>query len=164
MHPRAIVELQRAVYEQPGELRRRRVLADALLEAGDPRGEFIALQLETSARSRKRAAKLLARHRVTWLGALAPAVVEGSEVWRGGFPVSAAVQLDGTLVDAPEWSTFEALFVVACGAPAPELASPWLSSLRRVWVRKPVNCRDPRARQLALASLEAAGRLRLVVP
>ena len=34
-----------AVLQNPADLSLRAVLADALLEAGDPRGEFIALQL-----------------------------------------------------------------------------------------------------------------------
>ena len=43
------------VYENPGDDRRRLVLADALLERGDPRGELITLQFATHAIARKRA-------------------------------------------------------------------------------------------------------------
>lgn len=58
------------VYEDPFDLSRRHVLADALQEAGDPRGEFIALQL--GHRDEKRQRALLKAHRKQWLGPFAP--------------------------------------------------------------------------------------------
>ena len=53
----------------------RQVWADALLEAGDPRGEVIALQIATggqplNAAQDKRARSILAKHAVEWLGPL----------------------------------------------------------------------------------------------
>jgi len=57
------------VYEAPFDLSRRHVLADALQELGDPRGEFIALQLARS--DEKRQKKLLTANRKDWLGPFA---------------------------------------------------------------------------------------------
>lgn len=61
----------RAVYERPDDDGARQVLADVLIEAGDPRGEFIALQMQPLKRSRKAELKLerlLERHRRDFLG------------------------------------------------------------------------------------------------
>ncbi len=65
-----------------------RVLADAHLERGDPRGEFISLQLmQASAPSKKgeaRIRQLLETHRVQWLGPLARIIdVERATFRRG---------------------------------------------------------------------------------
>jgi len=59
------------------------VLADALLERGDPRGEFIALQLRGDRASRKREKELLETHGKQWLGELAPVVMAGYTFARG---------------------------------------------------------------------------------
>ncbi|MFO0595201.1 MAG: hypothetical protein U0228_07850 [Myxococcaceae bacterium] len=159
-----------AVYERPDDLSRRLVVADELLAAGDPRGEFIALQFESSARSRKRAQKLLQRHRAAWLGALEDVVVSGSDVWRHGFLVSAAVRLSGHRVDEPSWATVEDLLVMVSNFTPYELASPWLKSLRAVRVgyeptRRWVTAREAQ-RDLAAVSreLERGGRVKLVTP
>lgn len=80
--------LTAAVHEDPDDVQARAVLADALQETGDPRGEFIALQLlELDGRgteeSTRRADELLGQHLETWLGAIHPVVYRG---WfRGGF-------------------------------------------------------------------------------
>lgn len=57
------------VYEDPFDLSRRHVLADALQELSEPRGEFIALQL--GRRDEKRQRALLKAHRKEWLGPFA---------------------------------------------------------------------------------------------
>jgi uncharacterized protein (TIGR02996 family) len=64
-----------AVYTSPDSDAPRHILADALQETGDPRGEFIALQLAEAASpatagSVARADELLATHHKTWLGPL----------------------------------------------------------------------------------------------
>lgn len=56
-----------AVRADPDDLGVRRILADALTEQGDPRGEHIALQLAGDGSS-KRANALLKAHRAAWLG------------------------------------------------------------------------------------------------
>lgn len=59
-----------AVYAAPSDDAPRRVFADHLLEQGDPRGEFITLQLNATADAEKRAKKLLAEHGAKWLDGL----------------------------------------------------------------------------------------------
>ena len=130
-HPH-IQALFQAVHEAPVELARREVLADALLELGDPRGEFILLQLDGSNRARKRAAKLLQRHRQAFLGSLADTIVGGTDEWRSGFLVSAAARLVGERTGDSGWATVEKLVVVLGPQPPLELASPHLRSLREV--------------------------------
>lgn len=76
-----------AVYAAPDADEPRAVLADALQEAGDPRGEFIALQLrehrgDSSDELRQRAQALVVKHGKTWLGVLRP-IVYRAEMRRG---------------------------------------------------------------------------------
>lgn len=59
-----------AVYAAPGDDAPRRVFADFLLEQGDPRGEFITLQLTQTPEAEKRAKKLLSAHGKQWLDGL----------------------------------------------------------------------------------------------
>lgn len=118
------------VYAAPLDRQRREVLADALLQAGLPRGEFIALQLDGSRRARKRAQKLLERHRPEWLGPLLDNVVAGTDAWREGFLSAAHVRLWGDRVDERSWATVERLVLHWRGVQPLELASPHLSSLR----------------------------------
>jgi uncharacterized protein (TIGR02996 family) len=132
------------VYEAPGDRARREVLADALLERGEVRGEFIALQLDGSVRARKRAAKLLERHRRQFLGRLVDAVVAGTDQWRDGFLVGCHAWLDGATTDQPSWATVERL-VLHVGQLAPrELASPHLKSLTRLALAFGTTPRDQR--------------------
>lgn len=118
-----------AVYSAPRDRHRREVLADALLQEGLPRGEFIALQLDGSSRARKRALKLLERHRAEWLGALIDNVVSGTDSWRDGFLSAAHVRLWGDRVDEPSWATVERLVLHWRRSSPRELASPHLRSL-----------------------------------
>src|SRR5262249_36922157 len=50
--PVVLEQLLDAVLKNPDDDRARSVYADALLDAGDPRGEFIALQLESAREGR----------------------------------------------------------------------------------------------------------------
>lgn len=70
--PSSSNDLLELVYEDPFDLSRRQVLADSLLERGDPRGEFIALQLAKT--DEKRQAALLKKHHKAWLGPFAKIV------------------------------------------------------------------------------------------
>ncbi|MFZ5446695.1 MAG: TIGR02996 domain-containing protein [Myxococcota bacterium] len=70
-------QLKHQVLARPDDLSARRVYADALLEAGDPLGEFITLQcdLESAAGARReelerRATSLLDRYAAHWLQTL----------------------------------------------------------------------------------------------
>ncbi|MEW5740965.1 MAG: TIGR02996 domain-containing protein [Myxococcota bacterium] len=130
-------ELFQAVYDAPADDGPRLVLADFLLEEGDPRGEFILLQFDTSARARKRAGKLLERHRPTFLGPLREVVVVGTDVWERGFPVAFTARLDGSLAACPAWATVKRLGVAWTSLRPTELASRWMSSLQEVTVAQP---------------------------
>jgi uncharacterized protein (TIGR02996 family) len=62
--------LWRAIAERPADLAARGVLADFLLERGDPRGELIALQLGGKSADQK-AKALIRKHWNAWLGDVA---------------------------------------------------------------------------------------------
>lgn len=106
------------VYADPAAEPLRRVVADALLELGSPRGELIALQLEQEPETstRERIAELLAAHAERWLGPLRPCFGPWSPPrFQRGFPASGTLQgtatADPSLLQDPRWSTFEKLDV-----------------------------------------------------
>lgn len=102
---------ERLVYESPEDDGVRSVLADRLLEAGDPRGELIALQLSPQ-QSAERQATLLARYHVAWSWPLAGALAAGSVEWRRGFPSAGRIASDEVffaVAHVPHWATFERL-------------------------------------------------------
>lgn len=78
------------------------VLADALLERGDPRGELVSLQLSPALddTQRKRASALLRQHEKDWLGDLA--TVTKQRVWRRGFLEEAELARNAS-ADAATW-------------------------------------------------------------
>ena len=108
-------ELLAAVYENPDDDEPRLVLADWLLERGDPRGELISLQYrrhrgETlTPAEEKLEKKLLAAHTKTWLGPMYGVLLAKLNVLRRGFldegrlyprsPASAAA------ANCPAWAT-----------------------------------------------------------
>jgi uncharacterized protein (TIGR02996 family) len=116
---RDLKPLFRAVYAKPTDDTRRLVLGDALLEAGDPRGELISesqrrLQKGSATPSKKERA-LLATHGETWLGPLA--AVLRQPTWHLGF-VSGGVLAGGRelgdrgvddVAGCLEWATVERL-------------------------------------------------------
>lgn len=83
--PRAAALLA-AVQAQPEAEDRRAVYADYLSEVGDPRGEFIALQLANAERPRMspRESQLLRRHLREWIAPL-EGLLEERPVFRRGF-------------------------------------------------------------------------------
>ncbi len=96
------------VYEAPADRARRQVLADALQEAGEPRGEFIALQLAQEGEARQQA--LLKAHRKAWLGPFASSVEAAGCHFEGGFVSELAFKplratKFNTFARAPEWAT-----------------------------------------------------------
>lgn len=98
-----------AVYARPSDDGARAVLADHLLERSDPRGEFIALQLEKLRRplagqAARREKLLLHTHRAAWLGPLMKTLV-GEEKWERGFLSEAWVNLPGEPTADPRWNT-----------------------------------------------------------
>lgn len=96
------------VYERPDDDAIRALVADALVARGDPRGEFISLQLmRGDAAPSKRERQLEEEWGDTWLGRLAPCLRKGTR-FRRGFPAEAAYEKSGD-PSWPEWATFEAL-------------------------------------------------------
>ncbi len=107
-----------AVYDDPDDDARRLVLADALVDRGDPRGDFIVRQaalsrLSANARALAEAQlyHLQQHHASTWAGALAPALELGECTFRLGFLDTAVVTWRQTpaqvraLATRPEWRT-----------------------------------------------------------
>ena len=73
------VELLAAIYADPSSDDARTIYADWLTSQGDPRGEFIQLQLQRAAGTAtpagvRREAALLKKYAKTWLGPLAPVI------------------------------------------------------------------------------------------
>jgi uncharacterized protein (TIGR02996 family) len=105
-----VEELFAAVYRDPRSLEARAVLADRLQEAGDPRGEFIALQCARDGKSPnpgKRERELLGKHADAWLGRIARAIDDGF-VFERGFLARASFngdRLPSGLGTQDEWST-----------------------------------------------------------
>jgi uncharacterized protein (TIGR02996 family) len=96
-----------AIHAAPGDTGPRAIYADWLQERGDPRGEFIALQLAHPGQVPQpialRLRELLAQHRSKWLGELEPYIKY--ERWRGGFLDVATFHGHGTVPPHPAWST-----------------------------------------------------------
>lgn len=107
-----------AVHANPGALEHRQIYADWLLSRGDPRGEFIALQLadlhgRATRAHNARANALLREHGSAWIGKLGPALVQRDRAFWGGFlhaarVTSKAFELEA-VADDPTWSTVEVL-------------------------------------------------------
>jgi uncharacterized protein (TIGR02996 family) len=77
--PNAGEAFLQAVYDDPSSDAPRKVYADWLMQRGDPRGEFIALQCGPSgAASLARQNELFVQHGTGWLGALEPVVVKSA--------------------------------------------------------------------------------------
>ena len=138
-------QLLEAIYCTPEDDAPRRVYADWLMARGDPRGEFIGLQLD---RSRGRATPdafareqtLLEQHRIAWS---APFPTSPDRVvFERGFPARVALRLGPTtrteVRPGPAWSTVEELFVqhplaeADAGALVEFFDAPQLAGLRRV--------------------------------
>lgn len=108
--PAPLESLYAPIWAHPHERSGRQVLADLLLERGDPRGEFISLQLADA--SPKRQKQLLKAHREAWLGKLVSVVDLKADppVFEGGFVSELTVKgvRKGQFLlasDAPEWAT-----------------------------------------------------------
>ncbi len=154
-------ELWARVYDAPGDLAIRAVLADALIERGDPRGAFIAAQLAGDATPPS--AGLLP----SLLGPLAPALRAGTVQFANGFPVSAMMNtsLSGAKQAAAlmlrEWGTLQSLDYLERLAPslkALERASAVPSRALDAWIKG--GWQIPlRVLSTEMASLERIARL-----
>jgi uncharacterized protein (TIGR02996 family) len=129
--------LYAAVYAHLGELAPRIVLGDALIELGDPRGEFIALQCgrELDARPSRRERELLAANSRVWLGGAEKFVRKEGVVYRRGFVACARLnELAGRDDRDRAWRTLEELDVG--GSRQDATRATWLGTLpllRRIW-------------------------------
>lgn len=120
-----------AVYLDPHNLLLRQVCADTLVEAGDARGELIALGL-LGTRTRNQNARyreLQTTCREAMLGPLAPLFLRSGLRFTNGFPSAGEVKLSSAglpsaLINRPEWSTFISL--EPSSRAAPQLVPPWL--------------------------------------
>jgi len=105
------------IHANPDDDAPRLVLADLLLERGDPRGELIAMQLVRGKRPpSKQEQELLAKHGKAWLGILAPVLGwrrTRTEFRRGFLAVADIIKsVDRKLIPLyadPMWATVEEL-------------------------------------------------------
>lgn len=126
-------ELLAQVCSRPADDALRLVLADSLLEHGDPRGQFIALQMrvhrdEATPEHHALVNALLKKHRSRWLGPLGPWVDPGSVEFTRGY-LGRATLLESALNSAswrhePTLALLEELLL-------PELASAEVVALLR---------------------------------
>lgn len=114
-HEARTAELLAAVYAAPDHDEPRLVYADWLTSHGDPRGEFITLQIDrarTGAPVSAREQELLDRHGPQWAGRIHTALGFAARTFERGFLARASVeawQLDGAIVEWGEWSTLRTL-------------------------------------------------------
>ena len=149
------------VYADADDVSARMVLADHLLEQGDPLGELITLQCGPQP-DEARIEELLAAHRHRWEAPLGPAIMRGSVRFERGFPV--AVQMNPWWREPlPEanscWSTVREIDWAR--AMLPDMAA-WLSHphLRNVWAMRHVEAELARGlgeRGLGLRRLGVTG-------
>jgi uncharacterized protein (TIGR02996 family) len=105
-----------AIHSDPDDDRPRHVYADWLLERGDSRGEFIALQLGARAADAAREAQLLRKHRRAWAGQIAVCTRSERVTFRRGFVAEAYLPADlsdrriAAAADDPAWATVERLW------------------------------------------------------
>lgn len=106
-----------AVHDAPEDMAARLVYADWLDARGDPRGEFISLQLGAQAGALASATQvreqlLLARHGRRWAGELDALLNPRGRVFEGGFLTRASVEASELSVDQiglDAWSTLRSL-------------------------------------------------------
>jgi uncharacterized protein (TIGR02996 family) len=114
------------VWAAPDDLTVRQVVADALLERGEPWGEIIALSMRTgSDQERERLSLLLNKHHHVICGAIAKIAKVAGRVIEGGFLVECAANAsmvprrdwEAALV-APQWAMIRAVSIDLVSTPA----------------------------------------------
>lgn len=130
-----LVPLFDAIVARPDDDAPRQVLSDALMERGDPRGEFIAVQLRLARGGATRADarrehELFSEHGAAWLAEL-PGVTRALRGVHRGFPVRLELRPRGQGVASPTWRTVERLDVQGTGR-GEELTAPALGRLEVV--------------------------------
>jgi hypothetical protein len=141
-------ELLAQIYASPQSIDLRHVLADALLEMGDPWGEFMVLQLQAengtlTSKQEARERNLFRTYSPMFLGAMGTLIRRATFRW--GFPITAAVIATRTpgwldILDRVEWATFEELHLIDFDEQSQTrfLSNPNLRSLRTLQVVHPV--------------------------
>jgi uncharacterized protein (TIGR02996 family) len=132
--PRSEEELLAAIYAQPDADAPRAVYADFLAERGDPRGEFIALQLDG-----KNAQRLLDNHIHKWLGPFADVTIHKLVEFERGFPATITLRADvsrraaSAVIGLPGWATVHTVRLSSrTDVPVTLLAHPSMARLRAV--------------------------------
>ena len=130
-----------AVHADPRDDGARLVYADYLQRTGDPRGEFIALQLArhgTPAKPSKRERELLKQYGEAWLDGLEPFVLKSGREFRRGFLATCRychTRVEPNPVGLGAWATIEELDGSAhtyMSGTARILAQPHMRALRVV--------------------------------
>ena len=130
---KSALQLLSAIYEAPDDDTPRQIYADWLLERGDVRGEFIALQLQRhqGRPQAKRERALLREHVRSWLGALEPVIDPRFAVFERGFlwrcRVRFKTEAQRKLIGLRDWGT-----VGRIDAPFELLVDSCLQALRAV--------------------------------
>lgn len=162
--PAAPVSLLDAIHAAPDDDRPRLVYADRLMEQGDPRGEFIALQCSAATtgdpEATRRSRELLTKHSSTWFKALHEHA--GLEVRRGfleGLTVIDPAVVDGAS-DVLEHEAVRHLVLSVRGRLDLErvLRWPWIDKVRALAIQRPA-VGQPMSRD-ALETLASTLRLR----
>ncbi len=104
------------VLEAPDDQGARQVYCDWLLEIGDPRGEFMAIQLKEAPLKKEQveARRMFKRYAAVWLGPLEPVVQRHTAVFKNGFLSECKVKFESqkqraSLIGHPMWATVEAI-------------------------------------------------------
>ncbi|GEM_PF-1109053 len=161
-------DLLRAIYESPDDDDPRAVYADWLTERGDPRGEFITLQLarhrgEATDAMKKRESALLRKHGKAWAGELDRVLHPHWRVFERGFLAEGSIELEGrpetppAILSSPAWATFHTIDLWFLGDQH-ELAHAIVSLSSMRWVRALRGVRE----RTAFALARQAPRPRLV--
>lgn len=155
---RSLEALLAAVIAEPDRDEPRAVLADAWIEQGDPRGEYVALRLATARRpdaaATRRADALEAEHGARWTEELRQFTLK--QRFARGFVEEVAMRAATFATEAPRLFRLAPITaVVLRGADVPALrkvaAQPLVARLQRLVIDRLV--KDPGARVLARAPL-----------
>jgi hypothetical protein len=144
---RSNLDLIARVWERPRDDGLKGVIADALLEAGDPWGELITLQLNARGKAGKRIDTLLHKHANVFCGPIAKVVKRDYREFEKGFLTAVTTNADMVgrrywqeAASCPHWATVRHVTLDMGSTPLwwiPEWAkNPALKSLERVVIRR----------------------------
>ncbi|WP_163991326.1 TIGR02996 domain-containing protein [Pyxidicoccus caerfyrddinensis] len=141
-------ELLARVRARPEDDGARLVLADQLLEQGDPLGEFIALQCSPHP-DEDRVKALLARHGMSWRAPLGPLADPDHTRFERGFPASVRLSIRrGQQVLPPPGPAWGTVREIDWYWESPPGAAAWLAHPHLGGVTRLLRMRDATAREL----------------